>query len=191
MPIGAAAGPLPLAGLLLPVIATAIAAVTDARTGRIPNWLTLPLILAGVGLQAVSRGSAGLLLALTGLTICGLLPWLLHRGTQGKAIGGGDVKLFAGLGAVAGPFVGLEIQLSAFLLLGVFALVQLAFRGQLFRVLRNSLFLAMNPLLPAKWKQPLESTSLTEMRMGPAIAVAVASVFVRDELAALIPWIAG
>jgi prepilin peptidase CpaA len=184
------AGPLPLVGILLPVIATAIAAATDARTGRIPNWLTLPLVLAGVALQTASRGTAGLLLALIGLTICGALPWLLHRGTQGKAIGGGDVKLFAGLGAVVGPFVGLEIQLSAFLLLGVFALIQLAFRGDLFRVLRNSLYLAVNPLLPAKWKRPLESASLTEMRMGPAIAVAVLSVLVRDQVAAYVPWIA-
>lgn len=190
MPVSAPTSQLPLVGILLPVIATAIAAATDARTGRIPNWLTLSLILAGVGLQAASRGAAGLLLALTGLAICGLLPWLLHRGTQGKAIGGGDVKLFAGLGAVSGPFVGLEIQLSAFMLLGVFALVHLAFRGQLFRVLRNSLFLALNPLLPGKWKQPLESASLTEMRMGPAIAVAVLSVLVRDQVAAYVPWIA-
>jgi prepilin peptidase CpaA len=183
-------GQLPWVGTLLPIIATGVAAATDARTGLIPNWLTLTLVLAGVGLQAVARGTAGLVLALSGLTICGVLPWLLHRGTQGKAIGGGDVKLFAGLGAVAGPFVGLEIQLSAFLLLGVFALIQLAFRGQLFRVLRNSLFLALNPLLPAKWKQPLESASLTEMRMGPAIAVAVVSVLLRDQVAVYVPWIA-
>jgi prepilin peptidase CpaA len=186
----ASASSLLLIQVALPIMVTAVAATMDARTGRIPNWLTLPLPIVGMGLQGVSRGSAGLVLSLTGLTLCGAIPGLLHRGTQGKAIGGGDVKLFAGLGAVTGPFVGLEIQLSAFLLLGVFALIQLAFRGQLFRVLRNSLFLALNPLLPVKWKQPLESASLTEMRMGPAIAVAVVSVLVRDQVAALIPWIA-
>jgi prepilin peptidase CpaA len=180
----------PLVFTALSVLATAIAAATDVRTGRIPNWLTLSLLVVGVGLQAGSRGAAGLLLALTGLTLCGALPWLLHRGTQGKAIGGGDVKLFAGLGAIAGPFVGLEIQLSAFLLLGVFALVQLAFKGQLFRVLRSTLFLALNPLLPSKWKRLPESASLTEMRMGPAIAIAALSVLVRDQIAALLPWIA-
>jgi prepilin peptidase CpaA len=178
------------AGLLLPVFATVTAAALDARTGLIPNWLTLPLMGAGLAFQTLSRGTPGLALAATGLLVCGLLPWLLHRGTQGKAIGGGDVKLFAGLGACAGPFAGLEIQLSAFLLLGVFALVQLAFRGQLLRVLRNSLLLALNPLLPMSWKQPLELASLTEMRMGPAIAVAVLSVLVRDQVAAYVPWIA-
>lgn len=176
--------------LLLPIVATATAAALDARTGLIPNWLTLPLMAAGLAFQAVSRGVLGLALAVTGLVVCGLLPWGLHRSTQGKAIGGGDVKLFAGLGAVAGPFVGLEIELSAFLLLGVFALVKLAFRGQLLRVLRSSMFLALNPLLPARWKRPLETAVLTEMRMGPAIAVAVLSVLVRDRLAAHLPWIA-
>ncbi len=178
------------AGLLLPVFATVTAAALDARTGLIPNWLTLPFMGVGLAFQTLSRGTPGLALAASGLLVCGTLPWLLHRGTHGKAIGGGDVKLFAGLGAVAGPFVGLEIQLSAFLLLGVFAVIQLAFRGQLFRVLRNSLFLALNPLLPAKWKRPLESASLTEMRMGPAIAVAVLSVLLRDQVVAYVPWIA-
>lgn len=186
----ASATPVVSAGILLPIIATATAATLDARTGLIPNWLTLPLMAAGLAFQSVSRGVPGLMLAASGLLLCGLMPWLLHRSTQGKAIGGGDVKLFAGLGAVAGPFVGLEIQLSAFLLLGVFALVQLAFRGQLFRVLRSSLFLALNPLLPTRWKRPLETAALTEMRMGPAIAVAALSVLVRDQLAVHLPWIA-
>jgi prepilin peptidase CpaA len=176
--------------VLLPVIATATAATLDARTGLIPNWLTLPLMAAGLAVQGISGGVTGLALAATGLTVCGLLPWLLYRGSQGKAIGGGDVKLFAGLGAVAGPFAGLQIELSAFLLLGVFALVQLAFRGQLLRVLRSSLFLALNPLLPSRWKRPLETAALTEMRMGPAIAVAALSVLVRDQLAVHLPWIA-
>jgi prepilin peptidase CpaA len=176
--------------LVLPIIATATAATLDARTGLIPNWLTLPLMAAGLAFQTVSGGVFGLALAVTGLVVCGLLPWGLHLSTQGKAIGGGDVKLFAGLGAWAGPFMGLEIELSAFLLLGVFALVQLAFRGQLLRVLRSSLFLALNPLLPARWKRPPETAVLTEMRMGPAIAVAVLSVVVRDRLAAHLPWIA-
>jgi prepilin peptidase CpaA len=188
--VNAAATPFVSASLLLPIIATATAATLDARTGLIPNWLTLPLMAAGIAFQAVSRGASGVALAITGLVVCGLLPWLLHRSTQGKAIGGGDVKLFAGLGAVAGPFAGLEIELSAFLLLGVFALVQLAFRGQLLRVLRSSLFLALNPLFPTRWKRPLETAALTEMRMGPAIAVAALSVLVRDQLAAYLPWIA-
>ena len=188
--IAASTMPFTSAGLLLPIIATATAATIDARTGRIPNWLTLPLMGAGLAVHAVTRGWSGLALAAIGLVVCGLMPWLLFRGTQGKAIGGGDVKLFAGLGAVAGPFVGLEIELSAFLLLGVFALVQLAFRGQLLRVLRSSLFLALNPLLPTRWKRPLETAALTEMRMGPAIAVAALSVLVRDQLAVHLPWIA-
>jgi prepilin peptidase CpaA len=186
----ASASPLFLIQVALPIVATAVAATMDARTGRIPNWLTLPLLMVGIGLQGVSRGSAGLMLSLTGLSLCGAIPWLLHRGTQGKAIGGGDVKLFAALGAVTGPFAGLEIQLSAFMLLGVFALVQLAFRGKLLRVLRSTLFLALNPILPSKHKRSLESASLTEMRMGPAIAVAALSVFVRDQIVAHVPWIA-
>lgn len=175
--------------LLLPIVATAVAAIVDARTGRIPNWLTGSFVAASLALQAMLHGSVGVLLATAGAALCGSLPWLLHRSTHGRAIGGGDVKLFVGLGAVAGPFVGLEIQLSAFLVLGFFAMVQLAFRGQLLRVLQSSLFLAVNPLLPARWKRPLEPAAFTEMRMGPAIAVAALAVLARDELVARLPWI--
>jgi hypothetical protein len=74
-------------------------------------------------------------------------------------------------------------------LLGVFALVMLAFRGQLWRVLGNALALLVRPLLPAKWRQPLAPSALTEMRMGPAIAVAVCVALLRDELGARLPWL--
>ena len=79
------------------VAITAMAAVTDYRTGRIPNWLTLPPLVVGPLLHFVSGGPTGLLGALVAIAVCGLVPYLMFRC---GAIGGGDVKLFAAMGAL-------------------------------------------------------------------------------------------
>src|SRR5690606_1381910 len=155
------------------IVVSLIASVMDARTGRIPNWLTLPAAALGVALGAIRGGGSGVIASLIGLLVAAVIPWALHRATRGRAIGGGDVKLFAALGALVGPLTGLEIELSAFVLLAVFGLARLTFQGSLARVLLNALGLLLNPLLPSKWRRTIEPEGLTEMRMGPAIAAAV------------------
>ena len=84
--------------LMIAVAATA--AATDARSGLIPNWITLPPLLAALVLHFVTQGAGGLALSLAGALVCGLVPYLLFR--QGT-MGGGDVKLLAALGALGGP----------------------------------------------------------------------------------------
>lgn len=178
-----------LALTVVPLVATAVAAVTDARAGRIPNWLTLPLGGVGLSIHAATGGLGGALLSLSGLVLASALPWLLYRSTSGKAIGGGDVKLFAALGALMGPLLGLQLELSAFIVLGAFLLVRLSFSGALLRVLKNTVFVALGPILPKRWREAIEPASLTEVRMGPAIAVATVSVVLRGELSRLVPWL--
>lgn len=168
---------------------SSIAAVTDARTGRIPNWLTLPAAVLGVGVHTVLGGRTGLLLSLGGLALSGLIPWALHRSTRGAAIGGGDVKLFAAIGALGGPVMGVEVELSALVLLSVFALLRLAFQGKLLRVVANGLRLLVNPVLPGRWRRAVAPETLTEMRMGPAIAAGALVVVARDQLARWLPWL--
>jgi len=75
---------------------TAVAAVSDLRTRRLPNWLTVPAFAAGLLAHTVVNGFAGLGFALLGFaTGFGLLLvlWLIGGG------GGGDVKLMGALGA--------------------------------------------------------------------------------------------
>lgn len=80
----------------------------DARSLRIPDVLTLPLIAAGLAL-AGTRGGPGvdaavdhLAGAALGFASLGLIGHLYHRRTGQEALGLGDAKLFAAAGAWLG-----------------------------------------------------------------------------------------
>ncbi len=154
------------------LLLTSIAAITDFRTGKIPNWLTLPGALAGLGYSVVAHGTQGLWLSVLGLLICFLVPAIVYWSSKGRAIGGGDLKLFALLGAWLGPSAGLELQLTAFVFVMVLAFVQLTWRGKLLGVLKNSLWLTVNSLRKQEERRALAPELLTELRMGPCIWLA-------------------
>jgi prepilin peptidase CpaA len=151
---------------------TLAAAWTDARTGRIPNLLTLPALPLGLGLGAIQAGWLGLGSAALGALLCFAVPYVLFKSSRGQAIGGGDVKLFAGLGALLGTGAGLEVELASLVLLAVFALLALTWRGQLLALLRRTFWLAINWALPQQRRHQLEPDLMLTMRMGPAICVA-------------------
>lgn len=154
---------------------TAVAAVTDARTGKIPNWLTLPPLVLGPllwawqgGLLLARRGPLGgtLVGSLISLVACALPALILWKA---RAMGAGDVKLFAAIGALGLWQFGLEAFFYASCALALFALGRLAWEGKLLRVLLNALFLFLNPVLPRKYKREISHEMLTKMRFGPAI----------------------
>jgi prepilin peptidase CpaA len=150
-----------------------VAAIYDARTGHIPNWITLPpLVLAPLvwlaygGLWKSDRGSlAG---SLGSMLLCAAVPWLLFRM---KAIGAGDVKLFAAIGALTLADLGIQALFYSFCAGSLFALARLAWEGKLLRTLGNTLFLAVNPLLPKKYRRPIAHELMTKMRFAVAIFV--------------------
>jgi prepilin peptidase CpaA len=93
------------------LIVVAVATFTDLRSRRIPNWLVLPFLLAGIvvsptpwrrdwygsghgfGWHGLGQSCAGLAL---GAAIYGFLFWM-------GGMGAGDVKLCAAIGAWIGP----------------------------------------------------------------------------------------
>jgi prepilin peptidase CpaA len=178
---------------LFPIIAVLVAAsgaVTDLRNGRIPNKLTFPTMLVGLTGHSVAHGMFGTLESLAGILICAAVPGIVYKASQGNGIGGGDIKLFAALGALLGPMQGLEVELSAFLLLGLFAMFRLAYLGQLGRTLIGSFRVTAGLLAPKlRQSQALESATMTSMRMGPAIAVAVLTVLSLPQLMRWVPWL--
>jgi prepilin peptidase CpaA len=163
--------------LTLAVLVTLVAAIWDQRTGLIPNLITYPLLALGAITHLVLSSMLFpnvswpmLLLETTaGAGLCALVPFLLWRKS---AMGGGDVKLLAGLGAMLGPSVGLELELYAFLSAVVMAPVVLSYRGELGVTAKRSWVMLTNPLRKAKAKKLAKSEPLTELRFGPAICLA-------------------
>jgi prepilin peptidase CpaA len=161
--------------LVIAFVVTSLAAVYDVRSWRIPNWLSLGVLgAAPIGhfvFGAVTRGfHAGLEGAgwsVAAAVLCGIVPWLCWRA---GTFGGGDVKLLAAVGAVCLPKVGVTIEFDAMIVGAIFAFGRLAWDGQLFRTLAQSVLLTINPLLPKDKRRTLSVESMTPMRFGPAIA---------------------
>jgi prepilin peptidase CpaA len=118
------------------VVISLIACVTDLRTRRIPNALTFGAALAGLVAHTAMEGATGALTAgggwLTGLAI--FLPFFALGG-----MGGGDVKLLAGLGAWLGPYETLYLALYSGAAGGALAVVVAFARGYLKTALVNVL----------------------------------------------------
>lgn len=82
------------------LIVLAVATFTDLRSRRIPNWLVLPFLLAGVIVSGWLGGWPGIWQSVSGLGLGALLFGILYwMGGMGM----GDVKLCAAIGAWIGP----------------------------------------------------------------------------------------
>jgi prepilin peptidase CpaA len=174
---------------------TALCGVVDFRTGHIPNRLVAVGALLGLAthlgvhaylLRQPSQswgelmGGAAANIAV-GLLGCSTVPLLLYRV---NAMGGGDVKLLAACGIWAGPIIGLQVELYAFVVAAIYAPARLAYQGQLFRLLGNSAVLIKNPFLPKAKRKAVPPALLTELRFGP-------SVFFATAMVALVRWRVG
>lgn len=158
------------------------AAFTDARSGTIPNRLTLPGLGLGLALGALGGGAWGLGSALLGAALCFLAPYVVFRGSRGVAIGGGDVKLLSALGALLGPRRGLEVELAALALLVGFSLLWLTWRGRLLATFARAFWLSVGRVLPRRWRREVPEDALLALRMGPAICLATWGAVLSSEL---------
>jgi prepilin peptidase CpaA len=159
--------------LLAALAACAVAAVIDLRTGHIPDWLTLgvlavaPLARAGAAFahhpgwrQAVMVACLSILSAVGSA----IIPALLARS---GGLGGGDVKLFAAIGAACGIFVAFYAQTYAY----VFAMVQALFvvlrQGKLKKTVANIRGLFAKRV--AEVEPDARHASFTQVKFAPAI----------------------
>ena len=121
----------------------ALAAAGDVRARRIPNWLTLGLMLTGLAqsfmpVPAVAGGGWSPLLGL----LTGFAAAFVLFGLGGLC--GGDVKLMAGVGAWLGPWPVLLVFAAATGLGSVIVLVQAVVQGRARVLLRDSAVVAMS-----------------------------------------------
>src|SRR5262245_20276027 len=102
------------------LLATLVAAATDLRQFKIYNKLTVPLLLSGLICHGLVGGAGQLSNSLLGMFVgCGILiPFYLMGG-----VGGGDVKLMAGVGAWLGGPLTFYVFVVAAVAGGVYALI--------------------------------------------------------------------
>jgi Flp pilus assembly protein protease CpaA len=116
--------------------ATIVATVTDVRRFKIYNALTIPLLFTGFAFHAVAGGWDGLTGSVAGAGVgfaTLFLPFLLG------AMGAGDVKLIAAMGAWLGTEAILIIVLVGCVLTSLYAIALIFRRGGLTAVFGNIL----------------------------------------------------
>jgi prepilin peptidase CpaA len=168
-------GPIYLAALVV----TGIAAVFDVRTGHVPNRLTLGALAAALaahaGAGALHGGARGAFssfgASLLGAVVCAALPVALF---YARAMGGGDVKLFAAVGALLGAPRGFDAEAWSFVAAMVIAPAYLAYKGTLLRTCANTAALVANPFRDKANRRPLPPELMTWFRLAPAIFVGTA-----------------
>ena len=114
-----------------------VAAVTDVKERRIPNRLTYPAMLLGLGLQGVAHGWRGLLLGVGGCLVFGGVFMLFHLV---RGMGAGDVKLAAALGCILGPAASWQVMFATAVAGGLLAIAFMVVSGRVAETLRNTLW---------------------------------------------------
>lgn len=168
-------------GLGLLATCLLLAALSDARHRRIPNALVLVTLLTGLllnaigphpfrqndGLFAMYPGALGLGAGLLGALVALLLflPFYALR-----VLGAGDVKLFAAVGAFAGPAASVNLAIFVLLAGGLLALGYMAVARNARLVMRNTLA-SLGQMLPGS-AGSFDASTQTAWRMPYAVAIA-------------------
>jgi prepilin peptidase CpaA len=120
--------------LELAVAFAVTAGISDLRSRRIPNWLTVPGLLVGIAANAAASGWSGVKTSLlgAGLGLLLLLPFVVIR-----SLGAGDWKLAGALGAFVGPGVLVDLLMVSVFMAGIMALALVIYKRRFKETLRN------------------------------------------------------
>jgi len=157
----------------IPAVLVAVGAgFLDWRYRRIPNWLTVSGLAAGVAVNTILYRWPGLKAALLGtaLGLGLLLPFVLVR-----SLGAGDWKLAGALGACLGPGQLLSVLMGTILVAGVMALAVVIWKGRLKQTLLNIAHLlgALFSLRMPGSEVSLDDPQSTKIPFGVAMALTV------------------
>ena len=119
---------------IVALLLASLCLITDLRSRRIPNVLTLPAVGIGLLLGLMLGGWEGLANSAIGLGL-GLAVMIIPYLVGG--MGAGDVKLMAALGALMGHPAIIHVFLYTILIGGLFSLVNALSRGTLRSALGN------------------------------------------------------
>lgn len=140
-----------------------MAGAIDVKTKRIPNLLVLSGFCLGIGINSFLFQWAGLKLSLTGAGLAFAIYFVFY---VLRAMGAGDVKFMAAIGAVAGPRVWLAIFFFTALAGGVIAIVLLLAKGRLKKTMFN-VSIMLHQLLHLR--APYHATEELDVRSSNAL----------------------
>ena len=163
------------------VICVALAAFTDIRENKIPNWLTLSSALLALTLNFSLSGIQGLVWSFLGIGTGFSLLFLLYLW---GGMGAGDVKLLSAVGAFVGPKLVFYTFIWMALIGGVLALTLIIYKRAFNQTLQNLKFLLFGWILrtsAAETNLTIRNQSLLKLPYGVAIALgAIVAVWLQN-----------
>jgi prepilin peptidase CpaA len=145
------------------------AGIMDVRSSRVPNAVTFPLALLGIGFHAISDSGNGLFFSLEGLGLglVLLLGFYVYGG-----MGAGDVKLLAAVGAMVGPYNVFMGFLFASLFGGLYAIAMMCWHlGLAHTAERIKVLLVSMVFMKINVAASLEQTPLPKLRYALVIGL--------------------
>lgn len=120
--------------------------ITDVKSMRIPNVLSLSAIISGLIVHLCMSGFQGLLMSISGFgTGFGIMFVLYLAG----AVGAGDVKIFGGIGAWTGALFTVQAMVYSIIIAGIIGLIILLWKKQLVQRLGKLILYIVGRVIPS------------------------------------------
>jgi len=149
-----------------------IIAYYDVRYRRIPNAFVLATLAAGIAMNAIFGGWPGVAASVGGCALAFVLMFTLH---VFGAMGAGDVKLFAAIGAVTGAPLVLPTFIVVILTGGLLAIVSII-RARILITTMHRVLQIFIGMLPG-WQMPKFTVPMDRKHTIPyGVAITMGSI---------------
>ena len=105
-----------------------LALISDIKSCKIKNTLTVPFMIVAIVINSVHSGMSGLIDSLLGISIPVILLFILFGL---RMLSAGDIKLFCAIGSIMGMNFVLETICFSFLAGGLIGLAVMTIRGNI------------------------------------------------------------
>ena len=157
------------------IVCVLIAAIYDASIQKIPNWISLIIVISGLSWNCFSAEGLGLKGSITGL-VTGL--FLMLPGYIFASMGAGDAKLMAAIGSVVGLADVLDVVLYSYIAMLVLAFAFLTLKGDVVKLLRRYKVLVCGLFRGAWCYQKPGKSDAASYRISLAPAIALSTIYV-------------